>query len=211
MQPPPPLQQAVSGRLASEALLRSFSAITAMSITREKAEAILKSTFGMTEFRPGQWRAIRAALRGQDVTVFLPTGAGKSLCYILPALLTDGTVVVISPLLSLIADQVAKLRAAGISAASISSARSQAENRQTLSLLGESPPAIRLLFLAPETATNAKMLSQLAALNRRGCLTLLAVDEAHVSDAGFKPPSCSTSATHAVPRARPSLGLPWRS
>ena len=146
---------------------------------RAAAEAALRRTFGLRDFRHGQWEAISAALRGRDVTVFLPTGAGKSLCFVLPALLSTGTVVVISPLLSLIADQVTKLSAAGVCAASISSSRTKAENAETRRLLKQTPPAIRLLYLAPETATNSAMLRELSDLAKRGYLSLLAVDEAH--------------------------------
>ena len=118
---------------------------------RALALAALSTHFGATAFRPGQWKAIRAALEGRDCAVFLPTGAGKSLCYQVPALLRSGLVVVVSPLLALIDDQVATLRSRGVRAGSISSSRSASENRATLALLAKSPPELDLLYVAPET------------------------------------------------------------
>ena len=144
-----------------------------------EAFAALSAHFGAARFRPGQWRAIAAALESRDSTVFLPTGAGKSLCFQMPALLRDGLVLVVSPLLALIDDQVAALRRRGVRAASISSARSVAENRATLALLSGSPPELDLLYLAPETAQNRKVSDELVALARRRQLLLMAVDEAH--------------------------------
>ena len=139
----------------------------------------LGTHFGATAFRPGQWKAIQAALEGRDCTVFLPTGAGKSLCFQMPALLRSGLVVVVSPLLALIDDQVTTLRRRGVRAGSISSARSASENRDTLALLAKSPPELDLLYVAPETAQNRKVTDSIIGVCRRGELLLLAVDEAH--------------------------------
>ena len=145
-----------------------------------EALAALSAHFGAsTRFRPGQWRAITAPVEGRDSTVFLQTGAGKSLCFQMPALLRDGLVLVVSPLLALIDDQVTALRRRGVRAASISSARSVAENRATLALLSGSPPELDLLYLSPETAQNRKVSDELVALARRRQLLLMAVDEAH--------------------------------
>ena len=146
---------------------------------RALALAALSTHFGATAFRPGQWKAIRAALEGRDCTVFLPTGAGKSLCYQVPALIRSGLVVVVSPLLALIDDQVATLRSRGVRAGSISSSRSASENRATLALLAKSPPELDLLYVAPETAQNRKVTDSIIGVCRRGELLLLAVDEAH--------------------------------
>src|SRR5215208_7741827 len=74
--------------------------------TLEQARALLRSSFGYDDFRPGQEQAVRAVLEGRDTLVILPTGGGKSLCYQIPALLMPGLTVVVSPLISLMKDQV---------------------------------------------------------------------------------------------------------
>ena len=145
------------------------------------ATAVLQRTFGTRGFRPGQWKAISAALAGRDAIVLLPTGSGKSLCFqLVPLLSAGGVVLVISPLLALMEDQVATLVARGIRARSLSSARSKAENNETLELLRKQPaPALDLLYCSPEAAVHSKMLDPLKALAARGVLCLVAVDEAH--------------------------------
>jgi ATP-dependent DNA helicase RecQ len=133
----------------------------------------LAETFGFTELRPGQTEAIEALLSGRHVLAVMPTGAGKSLCYQLPALVLGGLTVVVSPLLALMRDQVAALRLNGIAAASINSDQSRDENiavwRQVQA--GE----IRLLYLSPERLMTEAMLRALAKLDLR----LIAIDEAH--------------------------------
>ena len=150
------------------------------SVTRATAEATLTRTFGDDRhFRAGQWEAIDAALRGQDSCVFLATGAGKSLCYQLPPLLVPGTfVLVVSPLLALMEEQVAALRSLGVAAASISSARSASENRSTRELLQAKPPGLTHLYVSPELAVHSKLLPLLARLAQTKALCCVAVDEA---------------------------------
>ena len=97
----------------------------------DKYEA-LKRYFGHTQFRPGQEALVDALLSGRDVLGVMPTGAGKSVCYQLPALLLPGVSLVISPLISLMKDQVAALEQAGIPAALLNSTLSQEEYRDTL-------------------------------------------------------------------------------
>ena len=93
----------------------------------------LREHFGFASFRRGQEDAVRAALAGRDVLMVMPTGAGKSLCYQLPALMRDELAIVVSPLVSLMADQVAGLeRAAAGRAVLINSQQGQAENREAL-------------------------------------------------------------------------------
>ena len=138
----------------------------------DKGQA-LKTYFGHGSFRPGQEALIDAILAGRDALGVMPTGAGKSVCYQLPALLLPGVTVVLSPLISLMADQVAALREAGIEAASLNSSLSADEYREVLrrAYRGE----VRLLYVAPERLTAPAFLR----FAQSGAVSLLAVDEAH--------------------------------
>ncbi|MDP6505521.1 MAG: DEAD/DEAH box helicase, partial [Planctomycetota bacterium] len=109
---------------------------------------LLKDKFRLEQFRPGQKESIEAILNGRDVLLVLPTGGGKSLCYQLPALASDGIVLVISPLIALMKDQVDGLIALGIPATFINSSISQAEQRSRIDglRLGQ----FRLVYVAPE-------------------------------------------------------------
>jgi len=134
---------------------------------------ILKNIFGYTSFRPGQEEVIDAILSGRDVLAVMPTGAGKSLCYQIPALLLPGVTVVISPLISLMKDQVSALKDAGCSAAFLNSSMSSAEYSLVMAelLRGE----VKLLYIAPERLQKA----ELSALVANGKAPLVVVDEAH--------------------------------
>ncbi|MDR3192240.1 MAG: RecQ family ATP-dependent DNA helicase, partial [Treponema sp.] len=135
--------------------------------------ALLKRHFGYTGFRPGQAELIDAILAGRDVLGVMPTGAGKSLCYQIPALMLEGLTVVISPLISLMKDQVSALGEAGIPAACLNSSLSYAEYNQTTARIfsGE----LKILYLAPERLQKAEALN----LAGRRPIPLVAVDEAH--------------------------------
>ena len=139
----------------------------------QESRRILKQTFGFDDFRPGQARAIEALLAGRSMLAVMPTGAGKSLCYQVPALVLGGLTVVVSPLVALMQDQVAALRLAGVAADSINSSFDREANvaawRRVAS--GET----RLLYLAPERLMTERMLDAL----RRVDVRLIAVDEAH--------------------------------
>ncbi len=133
----------------------------------------LRRVFGYTSFRPFQEQIIDALVRGQDAFVLMPTGGGKSLCYQIPALIRDGVGVVVSPLISLMKDQVDALRANGVSAAYLNSSLSPQGAREVLTRLhaGE----LELLYIAPERLMQPAFLERLHTLD----LALLAIDEAH--------------------------------
>jgi ATP-dependent DNA helicase RecQ len=136
-------------------------------------EKILRDVFGFDAFRTGQREIVDKLLSGRHVLAVMPTGAGKSLCYQVPALLQDGLTVVISPLVALIDDQVAALQANGVAAARIHSGRSRQDNvadwRRVES--GNAP----LLYMSPERLMTPRMLSAL----QRIAPALFVVDEAH--------------------------------
>ena len=149
-----------------------------------QAADVLRARFGHLEFRHGQYRAVRAALAGRSALVVLPTGGGKSLCYQVPALVLDGLCVVVSPLISLMQDQVHAARSRGIRAAALTSAQPQPERERVLRDLETG--GLRLLYVAPERLVGSGLIG---VLRRRG-VALLAVDEAHcVSEWGhdFRP------------------------
>ena len=138
-----------------------------------ESRRVLKQVFGFDDFRPGQAQAIEALMAGRSMLAVMPTGAGKSLCYQVPALVLGGLTVVVSPLVALMQDQVAALRLAGVAADSINSSFDRDANvaawRRVAS--GET----RLLYLAPERLMTERMLDAL----RKQDVRLIAVDEAH--------------------------------
>ncbi|MDR1734431.1 MAG: DNA helicase RecQ [Oscillospiraceae bacterium] len=133
----------------------------------------LKDVYGYDTFRPGQGEVISAILAGRDVLAVMPTGAGKSLCYQLPALCTEGIVLVVSPLISLMHDQVQALVAAGVPAAYINSSLTDAQQRTALQRARAG--AYKLIYVAPERLETWAF-KEFAA---RAYISLLAVDEAH--------------------------------
>ncbi len=137
------------------------------------ARSLLAERFGYPRFRPLQLQVIGPLLSGRHVLAVLPTGAGKSLCYQVPALLTDGLTLVVSPLISLMQDQVAALRHRGIAAAYLNGTLSSEDRRRILKLTLEGQ--VRLLYCAPERLSG--LCTELRSSER--AVDLFAVDEAH--------------------------------
>ena len=140
---------------------------------KDNLPALLKAAFGFSQFRPSQEAVCRAVVEGQDVLLVMPTGAGKSLCYQLPGLARGGTTLVISPLIALMEDQVAKLKERGFAVERIHSGRDRADSRQACVdyLQGN----LQFLFIAPERLRVPGFPEMLA--KRKP--SLVAVDEAH--------------------------------
>ena len=136
-------------------------------MTTDKYE-ILKTQFGYESFRPGQEAAIDAILSGSDTLAVMPTGAGKSLCYQIPALLLPGMTIVISPLISLMKDQVNALQGAGCTAAFLNSSLSGAEYMQTIEEIRCG--RVKLLYIAPERLHRIDFTTE---------PPLIVIDEAH--------------------------------
>ena len=184
----------------------------------ESLQNILESTFGLESFLPGQKEAIEHSLQGRDVLLVMPTGGGKSLCYQLPALASEGLVLVISPLIALMKDQVDRLSTLGIPATFVNSSIALDEQRSRIEDVRNG--RYRLLYVAPERFRSAAFVNMLL----QTPLSLFAVDEAHcisqwghdfrpdylrlkeVLDRLGRPTTMALTAT-ATPEVRQDIGL----
>ena len=138
----------------------------------DKAHQILKSVFGYDSFRPLQKDVIDHVISGQDALVLMPTGGGKSICYQIPALMLDGVALVVSPLISLMKDQVDALQANGIAADALNSSNEEYVNRiiQSRCQNGE----IKILYISPE-----RLMTEIPWLQQFVKISMIAIDEAH--------------------------------
>src|SRR5688500_19372851 len=116
----------------------------------------MRGTFGLDEFRPGQEEVIRSIVEGRDTVAVMPTGAGKSLCYQLPSLHLPGTTVVVSPLISLMKDQVDKLEDAGLEASQLNSSLTTEEHEENLEQI--KTDQTDFIFVTPERFTSQEFL-----------------------------------------------------
>lgn len=140
---------------------------------RERVEAALERIFNLPGFRPGQEEIIRDITSGHDTLAVMPTGGGKSLCYQLPAVVTPGLTLVISPLIALMKDQVDALTRKGVRAASLHSGLSYGEQQSILESVNTG--TLKILFIAPERLQTAAFQALLTRIH----VGLVAVDEAH--------------------------------
>src|SRR5256714_12965531 len=173
--------------------------------TIKDARRVLKSAFGYDAFRPGQEAAVSAVLEGRDTVVVLPTGGGKSLCFQVPALLLPGLTVVVSPLISLMKDQVDALTARGLPAAFINSTLTSAQVSDRLARVDRGD--IKLLYLAPERFDFGRTGDRL----RKAGVSLLAIDEAHCISQwgqGFRPSYLRVRKVREGLASRPTIALP---
>ena len=143
-----------------------------MENQRLKALAVLKRFYGYSNFYPYQYEAIECVMNGRDAMVLMPTGGGKSLCFQIPALLSEGCTIVVSPLLALMKDQVDALQANGIPAAAINSSQSEAFNREIIDQVFAK--RIKLLYISPE-----RLLTEIESWSAAMKISLIAIDEAH--------------------------------
>jgi ATP-dependent DNA helicase RecQ len=142
-------------------------------LNEQKKEQVLKQYFGYDSFREGQAKLIDSALEGRDVLGIMPTGAGKSLCFQVPALMMEGITLVISPLISLMKDQVGALNQAGIHAAFLNSSLTMNQYYKALSLASKNQ--YKIIYVAPERLMTEEFLSFVSKVD----ISIIAIDEAH--------------------------------
>ncbi|WP_435275570.1 DNA helicase RecQ [Psychrobium sp. nBUS_13] len=167
-------------------------------------QQVLSQVFGYSEFRTGQLDIIEQALNHRDSLVIMPTGGGKSLCFQIPALLMSGLTIVVSPLISLMKDQVDTLQANGVAAAYLNSSQTREESMQVLNAMqyGE----IKLIYVAPERILQPNFLERIQQLH----ISLIAIDEAHcISQWGhdFRPEYASLGQIKSVLPTPPIMAL----
>ncbi|XP_030943885.1 ATP-dependent DNA helicase Q-like 3 isoform X5 [Quercus lobata] len=146
---------------------------------KEGLVKLLRWHFGYADFRGTQLDAIQAVLSGRDCFCLMPTGAGKSMCYQIPALAKPGIVLVVSPLIALMENQVMALKEKGIAAEYLSSTQTSDVKNKIHEDLDSGKPSVRLLYVTPELISTLGFMSKLTKIYTRGLLNLIAIDEAH--------------------------------
>ncbi|KAM5573739.1 ATP-dependent DNA helicase Q-like 2 [Rosa sericea] len=145
-----------------------------------QADDVRFNVFGITTYRANQREIINAVMSGRDVLVIMAAGGGKSLCYQLPVILRDGVALVVSPLLSLIQDQVMGLEALGIPAHMLTSTTSKEEEKLIYKALEKGEGDLKILYVTPEKISKSKrFMSKLEKCHHAGRLSLISIDEAH--------------------------------
>lgn len=165
--------------------------------------SILKKYYGYTSFRKGQEEIVEATLAGQDTLVLMPTGGGKSICFQIPALIMEGTAIVVSPLIALMNDQVLALNANGIPAVAIHSNQDEIINQENLHRA--SKKEIKLMYISPE-----RLLADIDLISSKIKVSLVAIDEAHcISQWGhdFRPVYTSLRCVKERFRSSPVMAL----
>ena len=154
-------------------LFPSTPATSADASPMHRARRLLRDVYGYADFRPGQEAVVQTAFEGRDALVLMPTGGGKSLCYQLPAMATEGVGIVVSPLIALMQDQVSALRQLGVKAAFLNSTLDHWERQEVEAALSRGE--LDLIYLAPERLLQAETLEFLRTVQ----VALIAIDEAH--------------------------------
>ncbi|VVB10124.1 unnamed protein product [Arabis nemorensis] len=163
---------------------------------KEALVKLLRWHFGHADFRGKQLEAIEAVVSGRDCFCLMPTGGGKSICYQIPALAKPGIVLVVSPLIALMENQVMDLKQKGIAAEYLSSTQATHVRNKIHEDLDSGKPSVRLLYVTPELIATKGFMLKLRKLHARGLLNLIAIDEAHcISSWGhdFRPSYCQLS------------------
>ncbi|GFT77297.1 ATP-dependent DNA helicase Q1 [Nephila pilipes] len=146
----------------------------------DRVKDTLKTKFKMDKFRPHQLSVINAVMSGQDCILLMPTGGGKSLCYQLPAMVLDGITLVVSPLVSLMEDQIMAMDALNLPATLLNASSSREHVNHVHKEMTTKNPSIKLLYVTPEKLAKSKrFMSKLEKMYQMGLFSLLAIDEVH--------------------------------
>ncbi|XP_064635504.1 serine-rich adhesin for platelets-like [Lineus longissimus] len=146
----------------------------------EKLKTAMKDVFNMEKFRPLQEKTINATMSGRDCILIMPTGGGKSLCFQLPAVISDGVTLVISPLVSLMEDQLMSLQQLGVNAALLNASSSKQEVKDVQEAMISKNAGLKLLYVTPEKVSKSKrFMAKVEKMYEMGRLARIAIDEVH--------------------------------